>query len=83
MRARNLLEASIGAAFTIKGSRRSVTRVSNRRDGVRLRIDLRVAWICYQCPVFGMDAQGSVGASASPFCSSSIEILSGERTNAM
>ena len=39
--------------------------------------------ISYQWPVFGIDAHGSFGGSASPFCSSSIEMLSGERTNAM
>ena len=33
--------------------------------------------------VFGIDVHGSRGGSASPFCSSSIEIRSGERTNAM
>src|SRR5262245_14143472 len=37
----------------------------------------------HQCPVFGIEAQGSFGASAWPFCNSSIECLSGERTNAM
>ena len=37
----------------------------------------------YQCPVFGIDFQGSLGGSAAPFCNSSIECLSGERTNAM
>ena len=37
----------------------------------------------YQWPTLGIDAQGSFGGSASPFCSSSIEMLSGERTNAM
>jgi hypothetical protein len=37
----------------------------------------------HQTPVFGIDAQGSIGGSASPSCSSSIEILSGERMKAM
>ena len=37
----------------------------------------------YQCPIFSIDVQGSAGSSASPICKSSIEILSGERTNAM
>ena len=37
----------------------------------------------YQTPVFGIDAQGSAGALASPFCSSSIEMFSGDRTNAI
>ena len=37
----------------------------------------------YQCPIFSIDVQGSAGSSASPICKSSIEILSGERTNAI
>src|SRR6476661_761865 len=38
---------------------------------------------CYQVPVLGIDFHGSAGASDAPFCSSSMEMLSGERTNAM
>src|SRR5438270_594947 len=34
-------------------------------------------------PVFGIDVQGSFGGSGAPFCRSSIECLSGERTNAI
>ena len=37
----------------------------------------------YQAPILGMVVQGSAGLSAAPFCSNSIEMLSGERTNAM
>ena len=37
----------------------------------------------YQCPVFGIEAHGSFGGRGEPFCNSSIECLSGERTNAM
>jgi hypothetical protein len=37
----------------------------------------------YQAPVFCIDAHGSFGAKRSPSCSSSIEMPSGERTNAM
>src|SRR6185369_15914233 len=37
----------------------------------------------HHSPVFGIEAQGSAGASEPPFCSSSIEMLSGERTKAM
>ena len=37
----------------------------------------------YQAPVFGMLTQGSAAACAAPFCSNSIEIMSGDRTNAM
>lgn len=42
-------------------------------------------WISafYHAPTFGIDAHGSAGGSGSPCCSSSIEILSGERTKAM
>ena len=42
-----------------------------------------MAALSYQLPVLGMDFHGSAGASAAPFCSSSMEMLSGERTNAM
>lgn len=37
----------------------------------------------HQAPVFAIDAHGSAGASGPPFCSSSTEIRSGERTKAM
>jgi hypothetical protein len=37
----------------------------------------------YQTPVFGIEAHGSCGAFASPRCRSSIEMLSGDRMNAM
>jgi hypothetical protein len=37
----------------------------------------------YQCPVLGIEAHGSAGGFASPFCKSSIECRSGERTNAI
>ena len=37
----------------------------------------------YHVPVFGMEIQGSQGSSAAPFCSSSMEMPSGERTNAI
>ncbi|GGB44543.1 hypothetical protein GCM10011505_27290 [Tistrella bauzanensis] len=39
--------------------------------------------IRYQTPVLGIDAQGSAGARALPFCSNSTEIRSGERTKAI
>ena len=38
---------------------------------------------CYQTPVFSMEAQGSSGGNGSPLCSSSMEMLSGVRINAM
>ena len=43
-------------------------------------VNLRTA---HQAPVFGMLCHGSAGASGSPFCSNSTEIMSGERTKAM
>ena len=37
----------------------------------------------HQRPVLGIEAHGSLGGSGLPFCRSSMECLSGERTNAM
>src|SRR3974390_2954738 len=37
----------------------------------------------HQLPVLGIEIQGSSGAFAPPFCRSSTEMPSGERTNAM
>lgn len=37
----------------------------------------------YHAPVFAMESQGSAGGLAAPFWSISIEMLSGERTNAI
>src|SRR6266498_2408258 len=37
----------------------------------------------YHLPVFGIEVHGSLGGSGAPFCNSSIEWRSGERTNAM
>src|SRR5205823_14495313 len=37
----------------------------------------------YQWPVFGIEDHGSAGGFGSPFCNSSIECRSGERTKAM
>ena len=53
-----------------------------QRGEVRLLIPLRAS-SCYQLPVFSIDSHGSAGSRAGPFCSSSIEMPSGERTNAM
>src|SRR5689334_1264554 len=39
--------------------------------------------VLHHLPVFGIDFHGSWGGRAEPFCRSSIECLSGERTNAM
>lgn len=37
----------------------------------------------HQAPVFSIDIHGSAGARLAPFCNISIEIPSGERTNAI
>src|SRR5215469_17038792 len=37
----------------------------------------------YHFPLLGIEAQGSFGGRGSPFCRSSIECLSGERTKAI
>ena len=37
----------------------------------------------YHCPTLDMEAHGSFGASGLSFCSSSMEMPSGERTKAM
>ena len=57
--------------------------VANTAAISRLGIDFMAGAVRYQEPVFGMDFHGSAGASALPFCSSSMEMLSGERTKAM
>ncbi len=61
--------------------------VANTAAISRLGIDfMRRVSACsglYQLPVLGIDFHGSAGASAAPFCSSSMEMLSGERTKAM
>jgi hypothetical protein len=41
------------------------------------------ALISHQCPVLGIDFHGSWGGNAAPFCRSSTDCLSGERTNAI
>jgi pimeloyl-ACP methyl ester carboxylesterase len=51
----------------------------------RAYIDAAVAWLRapYQAPMFSMAVQGSAGTRAAPFCRSSMEMPSGERTKAM
>ena len=44
---------------------------------------VKIAVRGYHLPVLGIDFHGSRGGLASPFCSNSIECLSGERTKAM
>ena len=69
--------ASVGGA--LRHSRSSPSRASSARH------DQPAFFLpaSYQAPVFGMLTQGSAAAAPPPFCSSSIEMLSGERTNAM
>jgi hypothetical protein len=45
-------------------------------------LDLFILYL-YHSPVTDIDCQGSLTGKESPFCKSSIEILSGERTKAM
>ena len=44
---------------------------------------VRILGQAYQLPVFTIDTQGSVGSSGSPCWSSSMDMPSGERTNAI
>jgi hypothetical protein len=53
---------------------------ASRPSGVPNAVRLRPA---YHFPVFGIDFHGSRGGSGSPFCNSSTDCLSGERTNAI
>ncbi len=39
--------------------------------------------LAHHFPVFGIEIHGSFGGNGEPFCRSSIECLSGERTKAM
>jgi hypothetical protein len=66
-----------------EGERREQCRDQQASDGLHGRVVMYAGRDPYQVPVFGMDFQGSAGASAAPCCSSSMEMLSGERTNAM
>ena len=60
--------------------RQALPGVAAGRDTFFLQ---RVKRAPHQWPVLPIDAQGSSGARAPPFCNSSIEMLSGERTKAM
>jgi len=62
-----------------------VYRHSPLRDSLNIGASARFikGRAAYQCPIFSMLVQGSAGASAAPICNSSIEMLSGLRTNAM
>jgi len=65
--------------FVAHGSEPSRAAATRRQRGM----DWSTVPGRYQVPVFGMDVQGSCGGFGSPRCSSSIEMPSGERTNAM
>lgn len=51
-------------------------------DGSARAVSLAKA-CAYQAPVLGIEAQGSDEGRLSPFCRISMEMPSGERTNAM
>ncbi len=53
------------------------------RDNATMRPQVPARRRTYQWPVFGIEAHGSAGGLASPFCNSSIECKSGERINAI
>ena len=61
---------------------RAVHRADPVHAGLLARLSVQPG-AAYQLPVFAIEAQGSRGGSASPFCSSSIEMPSGDLTNAM
>jgi hypothetical protein len=67
--------------FPILASMNSRIGFKNAEGNVRFQQTERKTF--YQCPVFDIDDHGSAGGFASPFCNSSIECRSGERTNAI
>jgi hypothetical protein len=84
--------------FAARLSARTSTRQGSRPCEEQPEVERMAGWILrflkapelarkltasYQLPVLGMEAQGSCGARASPACSSSMEMPSGERTKAM
>lgn len=60
-----------------------VQRVRQQRLRRHTRIARGLAGKAYQTPVLGMEVQGSLGGNASPACSNSMLMLSGERMKAM
>lgn len=59
-------------------------RFRQMNEGLNQSGPLSFRWSSgYHAPTFGIDAQGSALGSGSPICSNSIEIWSGERTNAI
>ena len=83
--------ASSGSGRTGASAAHPCTRTRPRRSSMQkmpLKRAERVVCVRplgrgYHCPTLGMDFHGSAGGSAPPFCSSSTEMLSGERTKAM
>src|SRR5690242_13646693 len=77
------------------GNRTRVSAVKGRRPGPLdegrgrwalykvLRRDGQALPYFHHFPVLGIDSQGSRGGSGGPFCSSSMECLSGERIKAI
>src|ERR1700722_10965725 len=58
-------------------------RATYRGDCRNRQASGQFASFAYHFPVLGIEVQGSLGGSGAPFCRSSIECLSGERTKAM
>ena len=77
-----VVSASNGSASFGRGVAHAPTigRFRRRRDAPLPVVNRKPP---HHTPVFGIEAQGSAGAFASPRWRSSIEMLSGERTNAM
>lgn len=79
------------SAWRLRVSRHSSSEVPEGNGASAFVTSRKVGWrTCtknlykvYQWPVFGIDVHGSAGGFGSPFCNSSIECRSGERTNAM
>ena len=81
------------ATLSLRKNRRGIARIDDRGFAARLvtyEPDVIVGKgrnghdiEHHHSPTLGIDAQGSEGGSASPFCKSSIEILSGLLTKAM
>ena len=73
----------LGATSLADAVRGSPSRAPDRcAEPTTVTHDLHLT-AAYQLPVFGIEAQGSAGGRRRPFCRSSTEMLSGERTKAM
>src|SRR3990170_8387809 len=73
------------ADVALAGRHRNVIKPlgCNVGAGVGVTTSHRHRRSAYQWPVFGIESHGSAGGFASPFCNSSIECRSGERTKAI